>query len=279
VVNPRVGREAMYPDVPASKPKRVLVAGGGPGGMMAALTAAARGHHVTLCERGTRLGGQLLMGDVPPHKEAIRELREYLTRQIAKSGVEIRFETTVTRELIERDGAEAVIVATGARPLAPSVLAVDAKILSSWDVLSGRETVGAKVVVMGGGEVGCELAELLAVEGRVVVIVEMLPEILNGTEPRARVLLLRRLRDLGVQVLTQSRVVEVRGAVVTYACVGLKSRITGVDTVVAALGSKADTTLAAALGHGENVHVIGDCVKPRRILEAIRDGFEVAYGL
>jgi 2,4-dienoyl-CoA reductase-like NADH-dependent reductase (Old Yellow Enzyme family)/thioredoxin reductase len=279
VVNPRVGREAMYPDVPASKAKRVLVAGGGPGGMMAALTAAARGHRVVLCERGTKLGGQLLMGEVPPHKDEIRALRDYLTRQLAKSGVEVRLETTLTRELAERIGAEAVIVASGARPLASSIPAVDAKIISAWNVLSGSEIVGAKVVVIGGGEVGCELAEYLAVQGKDVVIVEMLPEILTGTEPRARVLLIRRLRELGVQVLTQSRVVEVRGAIVDYTCAGLKSRIAGVDSVVAALGSVADTALGEALGNGPTVHVIGDCVKPRRILEAMRDGFEVAYGL
>lgn len=279
VVNPRVGREAMFPDVPAPKAKRVLVVGGGPGGMMAALTAAARGHHVVLCEQGTRLGGQLLMGDVPPHKEEIRALRDYLTRQLAKSGVETRLETTVTREFVERVGAEAVIVATGARPLACSVPAVDAKIVSAWDLLSGRETAGAKVVVIGGGEVGCELAEYLAAQGKDVAVMEILPEILNGTEPRARVLLLRRLLELGVQVLTQSRVLEVRGTVLTYERAGLKSRVEGVDTVAAALGSAADSALGEALGNGANMHVIGDCVKPRRILEAMRDGFEVAYGL
>ena len=279
VVNPRVGREAMYPEVPASKPIRVLVAGGGPGGMMAALTAAARGHSVVLCERGTRLGGQLLLGDVPPHKEEIRALRDYLTRQLEKSGVEVRLESTVTRELVEHIGAEAVIVATGALPVMSSVPAVDAKILSAWGVLSGREAVGAKVVVMGGGEVGCELAEYLAAQGKDVTIVEIQSDILIGTEPRARVLLIRRLHELGVEVLTQSRVVAVRGERVTYECAGLKSIVKGVDSVVAALGSTADKALSEALGNGANVHVIGDCVKPRRILEAMRDGFEVAYGL
>ena len=279
VVNPRVGREAMYPDVPASKSRRVLVAGGGPGGMMAALTAAARGHQVVLCESGARLGGQLLLGDVPPHKEEIRVLRDYLTGQLAKSGVEIRLQTTVTRELVERIDAEAIIVATGARPIASSIPAVDAEVISAWAVLSGRETVGAKVVVMGGGEVGCELAEYLAGQGKSVTIVEMQPDILIGTEPRARVLLIRRLHQLGVEVLTQSRVVAVQGAMVTYDCVGLKGIISGVDNVVAALGSMPDKKLGEELGGVANVHVIGDCVKPRRILEAMRDGFEVAYAL
>ncbi|MBE0624059.1 MAG: FAD-dependent oxidoreductase [Burkholderiales bacterium] len=279
VVNPRVGREAMFPDAPAPRAKQVLVVGGGPGGMMAALTAAARGHRVVLCERGPRLGGQLLMGDVPPHKEEIRALREYLVGQIAKSGVETRLDTTVTRELVESIGAEAVIVATGARPLACTVPAIDACIVSAWDLLSGRATAGAMTLVIGGGEVGCELAEYLAAQGREVVIVELLSSVLNGTEPRARTLLLRRLRELGVQVLTQSRVIEVRVAVVTYERAGLKHRIQGIDTVVAALGSAAESELGDALAESAGVQVIGDCVKPRRILEAIREGYDTAYAL
>ncbi len=280
VVNPRVGREAMFPNVPAAAAKRVLVIGGGPGGMMAALTAAARGHQVILCEQGAQFGGQLLMGDVPPHKEEIGALREHLSSQLAKSRVEIRLQTAATPELVKQIGADAVIVATGARPVMPTAPApVDARIVSSWSVLSGKESAGRKVVVMGGGEVGCELAEYLAGQGKEVTIIEVLNQILNGTEPRARVLLLRRLAELGVQVLTQSRVVEIRGTEVTYERGGLKARIAGVDTVVAALGSVADTTLRDALGSLQNVHVIGDCVKPRRILEAIRDGFEIAYAL
>ena len=279
VVNPRVGREAMFPEVPAAKPKRVLVVGGGPGGMTAALTAAARGHQVVLCEQRSRLGGQLVMGDVPPHKEEIGALREYLSGRIAKSGVETRLRTIVTRELVERIGAQAVIVATGAQPIAPTIPAVDAKIVSAWDVLAGREPTGAKVVVIGGGEVGCELAEYLAAHGKDVTILEILPDVLNGTEPRARTLLVRRLRDLDVQVLTQSRVVDVRGTVVNYDRAGLKERIEGVDSVVAALGSKPAAALGETLGKGASVHVIGDCVKPRRILEAMREGFEVAYSL
>jgi len=277
VVNPRVGREPLFPAGAAPRPRRVLVVGGGPAGMMAAITAAARGHRVILCEREARLGGQLLMGDVPPHKEEIRNLREYLIGQVEKSGVEVRLQTAATEALIGDIRADVVIVATGAVPAQAQVPAVDSTVVSAWAILSGKETAGAKVVVMGGGEVGCELAEYLAGQGKDVVILEILHDLAMNMEPRGRVLLLQRLRRLGVKALVQSRVCEVRGSTVTYEQGGLRHRIEGVETVVSAIGSASDTALGQLRGGGgAAVHFIGDCVKPRRILEAIREGFELA---
>jgi 2,4-dienoyl-CoA reductase-like NADH-dependent reductase (Old Yellow Enzyme family)/thioredoxin reductase len=280
VVNPRVGREALFPAEPAPEPRRVLVVGGGPAGMTAALTAAARGHRVLLCERGPELGGQLLMGDVPPHKDEIRTLREHLVARIAKSTVETRLGTPVTEALVREIGADIVIVATGARPREAPVRAVDTTIVSAWDVLSGRAITGSRVVVIGGGEVGCELAEYLATQGKDVVIVEVLGDLALTMEPRARTLLIQRLRGLGVTAMLQSRVDDVRGSTVTYERGGLTDRIEDVDTVVSAVGSLPDSDLGDALGASEaTLCRIGDCVKPRRILEAIREGFERAYAI
>ncbi len=280
VVNPRVGREALFPAGRARQPRCVLGVGGGPGGMMAAATAAARGHQVVLCERGPRLGGQLLMGDVPPHKEEIGTLREHLAGRLAKTKVETRLGTTVTAALVREIGADVVVVATGALPREAPVTAVDATIVSAWDVLAARAAVGAKVVVIGGGDVGCEVAEYLAAHGKDVLIIEMLGDVALTMEPRGRMLLIERLRTLGVTVMVQSRVDAVRGSTVTYAQGGLAGRIEHVDTVVSAVGSVSDTALGDALDATEATAVrIGDCVKPRRILEAIREGFEHAYAL
>lgn len=279
-VNPRVGRESLFPAQPASRPRTILVAGGGPAGMMAALTAAARGHRVVLCERASQLGGQLLMGDVPPHKDEIRTLREYLADQVAKAKIETRLGTSVTEQLVRQIGADVVVVATGAAPRPAGILAVEAAVVSAWDVLSGTASTGSKVVVVGGGEVGCELAEYLATANKEVVIVETLRDLAITMEPRARVLLIQRLRELGVTVILQSRIVDVCGSTVTYERGGLVYRLDNVDTVVSAVGSAANSALAEALeATGVRVYRIGDCVEPRRILEAMREGFERAYAI
>ncbi len=278
--NPRAGRESLFPEGPASQLKKVLVVGGGPAGMTAAIVAAGRGHRVTLCEQEAQLGGQLRMGDVPPHREEMRTLLEYLTGQLSKSVVEVQLCTTVTADTAREVGADVVILATGARPLKPRIPFEDGSVLSSWDVLTGKAVPGSRVVVVGGGEVGCELAELLATQGREVVIVEMLQDIAIQMEPRGRTLLMGRLRQLGVKVLTQSSVNHVAGATVHYEQGGLKYQIRDVDDVVWAVGSASNDSLRGPLmAAGIEPRCIGDCVKPRRILEAIREGYELAQSL
>jgi 2,4-dienoyl-CoA reductase-like NADH-dependent reductase (Old Yellow Enzyme family)/thioredoxin reductase len=280
VTNPRVGRENLFVPGRVSRPRRVLVVGGGPAGMMAALTAAERGHHVVLREQGSALGGQLQMGCVPPHKEEIERLLHYLVRKVEESNVEVQLESRMDVNLVRNMDPEVVIVATGARPLRPPLPGVGDHTVSAWDVLSGQVAVGSKVVVIGGGEVGCELAELLASSGKQVVILEMLDEIAVDMEPRGRRLLLRRLAKLGVHVLTQARVTEVTPGTVTYERAGLRYYEDGADTIVLATGSLPNTDLPDELKRTEvEFHCIGDCTKPRRILDAMREGFEVGFAV
>lgn len=279
-VNPRVAREVMFALEPAARPKRVLVAGGGPGGMMAALTAVQRGHTVTLCEQGPGLGGQLLLGTVPPHKEEIGHLVEYLVGQVRKSGVEVKVGTRVTADLVRQLAPDALVVAVGARPVVPPIPGLDRDAVTALDVLSGSASAGDRVVVVGGGEVGCEVAELLATRGRQVTILEMLRELAADMETRGRRLLLQRLAQLDVQALTQCTVTTVEGGAVWYERAGLRHRLDGVDTVVVAVGMAPQKELQAELeGLVGEVYAIGDCVRPRRILEAVREGFEIGFSI
>jgi pyruvate/2-oxoglutarate dehydrogenase complex dihydrolipoamide dehydrogenase (E3) component len=194
--------------------------------------------------------------------------------------VDVHLGVVVTPAVVQASAAEVVIVATGAQPAPLAVPGGDGRIISAWDVLAGKATIGTTVVVMGGGEVGCELAEHLASQGKQVIILEILQELALNMEPRGRVLLVQRLRRLGVQVLMQSRVTQIEGTTVTYEQGGLPYRLTGVETVVSAVGSVAHKVFRESPAPSEvPVHSIGDCVKPRRILEAIREGFEIGYEL
>ena len=280
VTNPRAGREKLFPAGPAETPKKVLIVGGGPAGMMAAVTAARRGHQVTLCEQDAQLGGQLLMGSVPPHKEEIRRLTDYLVGQVKKLGVRTQMKTTATERLIAEIGPEVVIVATGASQLSLRIVGTDVNVASAWDVLKGIAVIGEKVIVLGGGEVGCELAEHLAGLGKDVVVIELLEDIATNMEPRGRRLLLQRLQALGVQVLTQCVLTEVRGRTIFFLRGGMLHHMDGVDSLVIAIGSAPQDGLTDVLrAAGIPVFAVGDCVKPRRISDAIREGFEIAFTL
>ena len=287
-VNPRVGREAQFPaevrrtSESASHPKRVLVVGGGPGGMEAALTAAQRGHQVTLWEREDRLGGQMLLAAVPPHKEDLNRLLRFYEYQLKTTGVEVRTGRAATPEAVRQMAPDVVIVATGAEPARPDIPGVEGAV-SAWDVLAGQAEVGPRVAVLGGGDVGCETAEYLATRGHRVTILEMLPEVAPELVAWTRQLLLGRLQNLQVDVLVKAKVVAMNEGEVIYDRVGVQHRLQA-DTVVLAVGARPRRELADALAgmvgrEGMEVYLVGDCAEPRSAAEAIREGFEVAWRL
>lgn len=279
-VNARVGREGEYIIEPALKPKRVFIIGGGPAGMEAASVAAQRGHQVTLCDKKDRLGGQLLMAAVPPHKEELNKLTEYLGSQVMKNRVDLKLGCDVDVESIEESQPDVVIVATGAVPVTPDIPGVErSSVVTAFDVLAGYKDVGEKVVVLGGGMVGCETAELLAEKGRDVTIVAMRKRIGDDIGPATRRGTLMRLARNGVRIETEVRVEEITDKGVRGTRNGAPEIFEG-DSIVLAKGASSDKELAMELeGRVTEMHLIGDCVEPQRIMEAIRDGFHVAQGI
>ncbi len=280
LVNPVVGREEEFRIRPPQRRKKVLVAGGGPAGLEAARVATLRGHEVVLCEKQSRLGGQFILAAVPPNKEEIRKLTNYLIRQVTKLGVDVRTNHPVGKQTINDMRPDVVIVATGAIPLIPEIQGVKTNAVSAWSVLTDKVKVGQKVVVIGGGNIGCEAAEYLAQKGKEVAILEMLSEAAAELPWWTKKLLFDRLARYGVQIITQAEVMTIEKDTVIYNRGGLVHNTGHIDTVVLAIGAVPNDGLLSELQDtGLEVHAVGDCVEPRSGVEAIREGFEIGFKL
>jgi len=276
-INPRMGKEAEYTIEPARLAKRVLIVGGGPGGMEAARVAALRGHQVTLCEKGEELGGQLRVACLPPYKDELGSLIKNMATQVRKAGAEVRLNTEVTSEVVEKETPDVLILAVGATPLIPDIPGVEQdNVVTAVDVLTRRRDVGETAVIVGGGMVGCEAAEFLAAAGKRVTIVEMLPKIGSDYGATYRHVVLRRLRETGIKMETSVMVEEITDRGVKAKRDGAVELFPG-DTVVLAAGFKSNKELGEKLsGKVPAPYSIGDCVEPRRIKEAIEEGFVLA---
>lgn len=277
-VNPRAGREGEYVMAPAARVKRVFVIGGGPAGMEAAVTAAQRGHQVTLFEKGKELGDQLATTALPPYKEELNQLHRFLVSQVERNNVNIKLNAKATAEAIMGGEPDTVIVATGASPIIPNIPGVEKpKVITAPDALRQPTAVGERVIVIGGGLVGCETAELLAQKGKKVTILEMLGRIANDVGIMTRRFLLRRLREAGIRMETDIKVEEITDEGVKAVRNDKPASFAG-DTVVLALGMRANKELADELrGKVRELYLIGDCAEPRRITQAIGEGFETAW--
>ncbi|TET41648.1 MAG: FAD-dependent oxidoreductase [Dehalococcoidia bacterium] len=274
VVNPRAGRELEYAIKPATISKRVFVVGGGPGGMETAIVAASRGHQVTLCEKGDRLGGQLLTASLPPHKDEISTLIQSLSVRTQKAGVEVKLSTEVDLKTIEQGKPDVVVLATGATPIIPDIPGARGKnVVPAVAALTGQKELGEIVIVVGGGMVGCETAEFLAQEGKKVSIVEMLPRIGNDIVATNRPFTLARLRKAGIRMDTNAKVEEITNKGVTVSRDGVSDFLEG-DTVVLAVGFTANKELFQELeGRVAASYSIGDCVEARMMRQAVEEGF------
>lgn len=279
-VNARAGREGLYPVATAAQPRKVLVIGGGPAGMEVARVAAERGHRVVLWESSKELGGALLTAALPPRKQSIGDFTRYLVRQMDRLKVEVRLDHPATVERVLDERADAIVVATGARPVVPQIPGIDKELVSlAVDVLAGRTKVGQRAVVVGGEMVGCEVAEFLAQQGREVTLLARRERVADDMGRTHRWVMLRRLQELGVSTETGVNVTEVRDNGV----VGLQAgspRLFPADSVVLAVGFHPDNRLLKELeGKVKELHAIGDCVRPGRIAGAIEEGLRLGLQL
>jgi len=282
-VNPRAGREYLDREETPAKAKKVLVVGGGPAGMMAAITAARRGHQVRLAESSETLGGQLNLAAAAQGKEKIKWFLDYLAHQLELRGVSVRTQAKLSADEIMAENPDAVIIATGAAQAIPDIPGMaSGKVVKAWDLLSGADRVrGDAVLVAGGGTVGAEIAAMLASRGKDVTVVEMLDALALDMEPINRGSLLAKLGRLGVKTLTRAKLVAIEDQQVLLRDLAKDADVRlAADCVVLALGSKPEEHLLAALsGHIEKCFLVGDCSQPRKIIDAVSEGYQTAQNI
>lgn len=281
-VNARTGRELEFPHLsPAGADRKVVVVGGGPGGMEAARVLALRGYKVVLFEEKGALGGNLNVANKPLGKNKITWLTDYLSHELQRLRVDVRLNSKASLEVLKEENPYAVILATGSKPLAPEIEGIEGEnVFLAEDVLLGKVSMGnGNVAVIGGGFRGCEIAELIAHGGNNTAIVEMAPGIASDADYITSGYLVERLEKENVSILTSHQLIKVSKNKILLRDIEKDEEVEkSYDKVVLALGGRPnDEILDSVLSHFENVKVIGDLKEPRRIGDAIREGFEKAY--
>jgi len=309
-LNPRVGREKETKINKTRRSKRIYVAGGGPAGMQCALTARQRGHNVTLFEKNTKLGGQInLVGSVPG-KEGFDDMTISLRNRMKVARVKVTLETVLTAKRIKEDKPDVLVVASGAKPARINVPGIDGpRVCYAWDILDGSVSkIGKRVVIIGGGAIGCETALFVARldvlndqsfaflvyheaddfdrlrkqlygGGRKITVLEVAERMADNVGVSARWGLLKNLRLLGVDLRSGVKITGIDdNAVIMETKTGTES--IRADTIIVAIGSQSISDLSRDVKIvGTQVITVGDAKEPRRISDAVREGFDTALGI
>lgn len=284
-LNPTIGRELEVRNLPEKAPvsKLVLVAGGGPGGMKAAITAADRGHRVILCEASDRLGGQINCEGHIPFKKDYVAFRDYLIRMVERrqDAIEVRLNTPVNAQLAGEISPDAIIVAVGAQPIVPPIPGMDdPRVVFVDELRKENPSFGDRVVILGGGLVGCETAIWLRQQGKAVTVVEMRDTFAGDAPIFHKIGVRLQMEELGVDLRLNTAAVAITEE-------GLKARSSAgeefvfpADTILCAAGMRARHSVVEELMcAAPEVYPIGDCVRAGQVFWAVSGGYFAALDL
>lgn len=285
-INPSLEIENEDTIKEAEEKKNILVIGSGPAGMEAAFVAHKRGHHVVLCEKDDKLGGEMNLAAVPIAKQDLTLVIKYMAHKL--EGVDVRLNTEVTLEMLKNEFKDyEVIAGTGASPIVINPFTQFKSWMTADDVLAGRAFPGRKIVIIGGGSVGCETADYLAPlindlfpRNRDVTILEMADGVMMNESGPGRSLLVRRMMEKGVKIITSAKVDSVTETEINYTQDDVTHTIKDADTLIFAAGYKKNPAVEEILEEsGLNYHMIGDAHEIGNIKTAITEAYNLTKDL
>jgi 2,4-dienoyl-CoA reductase-like NADH-dependent reductase (Old Yellow Enzyme family)/thioredoxin reductase len=296
VVNPDVGREYLMASgetavKPAGSPARlsvkppvrVLVAGAGPAGLAAARECALAGHEVVICEQGEGPGGLLGLASKAPGRAELGDILRFFDRELARLDVRVRYQTPLTKELLDKVSPEQVVLATGSLPQMPVIkglFTTSMHLVTGVDVMAGTETAGQKVIVLGGGMAGLIVADFLADQKKIVTVLNRKKSFAEEMSSNDRYYLRENLKKKDVTLYKQVSIQGVTSDGVIFTSKGEKTVLSGFDTVV--ISEKYESVRAAKSlekTSSARFHLIGDAKSPRHLMYCIAEARELARSM
>ena len=281
MLNPSVGNEKKYDFAKTEVPKTVLIIGGGPSGLEAAILLQRKGHAVILCEKGSSLGGQFSIAGIAPRKEEFTKAAKDMGIRAIGAGAEIRLQTEVTPEIIKSINPDIILLASGSEPIIPKIPGIDKPfIATAHDILKGNKTVGDNVVVIGGGLVGIETAEFLAAQKKKVTVIEMLDDVAKDMGFIRRVVTLNHVNQASIHIMVSTKCTEIKDGSIIAEKDGVSEELKDIDSVVIAVGARSANSLEEWLKEsGRTYFVVGDAKTPGKALAAIWEAAATALDI